>query len=188
MGEGAAPADHGQVRRILEQRARALARPLATEEPDGALDLVVVVLGPERYGIDIRSVREVQPLHGLTSVPGVPAWWAGVVNIRGTLYPVLDPRPRLSLPAQAEAEAEERKVVLVRNGGVYVGLLVDDAPGVSRVPAREIRPPLAGTVDADRPMVRGVTPDLLTILDVGAMLNDPSLAVQQQPSEEGVGR
>ena len=186
MGDVAAPTDHGQVGRILEQRARALARPLAAEEPDGALDLVIVVLGSERYGIDIRAVREVQPLQGLTSVPGVPAWWAGMVNIRGTLYPVLDPRSRLGLPT--EAEGEQRKVVLVWNDRACVGLLVDDAPGVTRVAAREIRPPLAGTVDAARPTVRGVTPDLLTILDVGAMLNDPALAVQQQPAEGGMGR
>jgi purine-binding chemotaxis protein CheW len=180
-----APADHDNVQRILEQRARALARPLAAEEPEGILDLVVVTLGPERYGIDIRSVREVQPLSGLTFVPGVPAWWAGVVNVRGTLYPVLDPRSRLSLPT--DEEAEERKVVLVWNDSICVGLLVDDAPAVRRVAAQEVRQALAGTPDAIRPMVRGVTTDLLTILDVKAMLSDPSLAVRHE-SETGVER
>lgn len=185
MDDATGSAEPADVRRILERRARELARPLAAEEPEGVLDLVVVTLGPERYGIDIRAVREVQPLSGLTSVPGVPAWWAGVVNVRGTLYPVLDPRSRLSLPAGQEAQA--RKVVLVWNDGVCVGLLVDDAPAVCRVAAGEVRPALAGTPDAMRPMVRGVTTDLLTILDVKAMLSDPSLAVRHE-AETGVER
>jgi chemotaxis signal transduction protein len=69
-----------------------------------------------------------------------------------------------------------------------VGLLVDDAPEVCRVAAREIGPALAGTPDAVRPMVRGVTSDLLTILDVEAMLSDPSLAVRHEHTEREVER
>jgi purine-binding chemotaxis protein CheW len=186
MAEATLPTGHGDARLVLEQRARALARPLAAEEPEGTVDLVVVVISSERYGIDLARVREVQPLSDLTPVPGVPPWWAGVVNVRGMLYAVLDPRARLALPAGEPAG--EPKVVLVRDDRLCVGLLVDDAPAVRRVPAQEVRPPLAGTPDAVRPVVRGVTADLLTILDVEAMLRDPSLAVRHEQTEGAVQR
>jgi purine-binding chemotaxis protein CheW len=186
VGDTTTSTDHGDVQAILEQRARALARPLAAEEPQDLLDLVVVMLGSERYGIDIGCVREVQPLSVLTRVPAVPAWWAGIVNVRGTLHPVLDPRFLLSLPT--DDTADERKVVLVWNDRVCVGLLVDNAPAVCQVAEHEIGPALAGTPDAVRPMLRGVTSDLLTVLDVKAMLSDPALAVRHEQSERGVQR
>jgi purine-binding chemotaxis protein CheW len=186
VAEATLPAAHADARLVLERRARALARPLAADEPEDSVDLVVVIISGERYGIDLARVREVQPLSGLTPVPGVPPWWAGMVNVRGVLYAVLDPRARLSLPA-GEPPGEP-KVVLVGDDRLCVGLLVDDAPAVRRVPAQALRPALAGTPDNVRPLVRGVTADLLTILDVEAMLRDPSLAVRHERTEGAVQR
>jgi len=89
--------DPSVVERILQERANALAVPPKAESADDALSVVVVAVGPERYGIEITRIREVQPLHGLVGVPGAPSTWAGLVNLRGSLYPVLNLRVHLGL-------------------------------------------------------------------------------------------
>jgi purine-binding chemotaxis protein CheW len=180
MAEHAEPADR-QVRRILEERARALAGPLLAEEAVDTVDLVVLTVGPERYGVDADLVGEVRPLADLTPVPGTPPCWAGIVNVRGTLYPVLDLRRYLDL-APVETGDRQPKVVLVSAAGLTVGLLVEDASGVRPVPAEAIAPPLGGASEAVTATVRGVTDDLLAILDVETLLADPRLVVKEVPT------
>jgi purine-binding chemotaxis protein CheW len=177
----AAHADHETMRRTLEERARALAQPLHAEKPADTLEMVVMALGAERYGVDTQHVREVLVLAHLAPVPGTPAFWSGLVNIRGILYPVLDLRRYLALPEGDTAEAR-RSVVLVSGVGRTIGIVVDDVPEVRRVPTTAIGAPLAGTPEAVSEIVRGVTEDLLTILDVGALLTDSTLAVREEPA------
>jgi purine-binding chemotaxis protein CheW len=169
-----------EVRRILEERARALARPLQSEEQEETVALVELLLGAERYGVDIRKVRETHPLGRFCPVPGIPDFWAGIVNIRGTLYPCLDLRRYLGLEDDGGSSTSKR-LVLVTGAGLTVGLIVDDAPAVRRVPAREIGPPLSGGTETGRNATSGVTRDLLAVLDVDAMMADPRLAIREEP-------
>ena len=107
---------------VLEERAAALARSSDDDETSGeTISIVVLVVGDERYGVDVQDVQEIEPLDKLTPIPGTPAFWAGVVNLRGSMYPVLDIERYLSLPA-ADA-VENPKVALVSRGGLSVGLL-----------------------------------------------------------------
>src|SRR5579859_3819889 len=87
------------TQQILAERAHALAQPLLTDEPADTVEMIVMVLGRERYGVETRCVKEILGLAELAPVPGTPAFWRGIVNVRGTLYPVLDLRRYLSLPA-----------------------------------------------------------------------------------------
>jgi purine-binding chemotaxis protein CheW len=180
MGDRPPPAELATVRRILEERARSLAVPFRSEEPDAA-EILVMKVGAERYGVDTERVREVRHLAKLAPVPGIPQFWAGVVSIRGTLYPVLDLRRYLSLPSDGGvgAPTKAKKVVLVSGSAFTVGLMVDEAAGVHRVPAPSIGPPLAGVSETVREAVRGVTPDVLSILDIDALLGDPRLVVKE---------
>jgi purine-binding chemotaxis protein CheW len=168
-----------QVRLVLDQRARALAVPLHQEEAGEAVDLVVLSIGPERYGVDIRFVREVQPVAAVTAVPGVPPVWAGLLNIRGSLYPVLDLGRYLELPG---AEAEGRRAVLVSSGAAALALLADDVPEVRRVSLNEVRPPFAGASGPRAELVSGVTDDLLSVLDLAPLFADARLVVQEEVS------
>jgi purine-binding chemotaxis protein CheW len=174
-------AEREATQRIMEERAQVLARPLQAEELDDTLELVVLTLGPERYGVDSRRAREVQPLADLAPVPGTPPFWAGIVNVRGTLYPVLDLHRYLEL-GEAAASEGDKKVLLVSGSGLTIGLLVDDAPGIRRVPAAAVGFPLRGTSEAARRIVRGVTDDLLAVLDVDALLSDARLTLKEESS------
>jgi purine-binding chemotaxis protein CheW len=178
MTEPAAP-DPAAVARILTERAEALARPPHSEQSAETVELVVLAVGPERYGLDTGHVIEVQTLTGFARLPGLSTVWAGLVNLRGTLYALLDLRRALSLPEPTELGGP-KKVALVCGAGLTVGLLVDDAVGIARIPVSQIGPPLVGARGATRGEVRGVTPDLLTVLDAEELLADPGLAVREE--------
>lgn len=166
--------------RILAERALALAVPLHGGQPGDTVELVVLTVGPERYGLPAGQVVEVQPVTGLAHIPGLPPVWAGIANIRGTLWPVLDLRHYLALPEPAQRPGTQ-KVALVADAGLTIGLLVDDAVEITRIPAGQIGPPLMGS-GAGHSQVRGVTPDLLTVLDVAGLLADPRLVVREEPT------
>ena len=166
------------IRRILEERASQLARSSEDDAQGETAGLLVLAIGDERYGADIIAVREIEPLQRLTPLPGTPAHWAGVVNLRGSMYPVLDLRRYLGLPG---ASAAEPKVALVADEGLSIGLMVDDVEEVRHVPLEDINPPLAhGGARAE--VVSGVTSDMLSVLDLHALMSDQSLVV-----EDGAG-
>src|SRR5690348_9131047 len=170
------PTEIAAIQRTLMERAQALARPLSSEPGGEYFDLVIIVLGAERYGVDVRHIREIQPLSGLTPIPGVPPIWAGLVNLRGQLYPILNLRRYLG--HLEDRGVESGKVILVEAANLVVGWLADDIHAVRRVLRAEIAPPLADSAGIRREMVMGITADWITVLDVEALLADPRLVVQ----------
>lgn len=173
------PSDPERVQRILEERAQALARPLEVDEPGDLLELVVLAVGPDRYGVAADQVQEIQVLAGVTRVPGLPEFWAGVVNLHGHLYPVLNLRRYLGLPGALPGQGS--KLALVTAAGLSVALWVDDVPEVRKVPAATLGPSLAeASATARVTSVRGVTPDLLALIDLAALLADARLVVQDE--------
>ena len=182
VDESNTPSAH--VQRILEERARRTAQPPEAPVTGEMVDLVILVLGAERYGVDVRNVQEVLPLDDVTPLPGVPAFWAGLVNLRGHLYPLLDLRRFLDLPARAPAPKDNGaapdagKVALVAAAGLEIGLLVDDVLEVRQVLRAAIGPTLLEAMGPTRALTVGVTPDLLAVLNIEALLTDPRLIVQ----------
>jgi len=172
--------DSDEITRVLEERARALARSSDEGETSGeTIGMVVLAVGEERYGVEVRDVQEIEPLDKITPIPGTPAFWTGVVNLRGSMYPVLDIERYLGLPLSEGVESP--KVALVSRNGISVGLLVDEVPEIRPVKVSEIGPPLAeGSSKAE--VVRGVTPDMLSILDLEALLSDPALVIEDDAS------
>jgi purine-binding chemotaxis protein CheW len=170
-------AEGEEITPILEERARALARSSDTEEASGeTIRMVVLAVGEERYGVEVQDVQEIEPLDKITPIPGTPAFWTGVVNLRGSMYPVLDMERYLGLPLSEGVE--DPKVALVTRAGLSVGLLVDEVPEIRQVRSNEIGPPVAEGSSSKAEVVRGVTPDMLSILDLEALLSDPALVIE----------
>ena len=92
-------------------------------------EVVVVRLGGSRYALPMEAVAEVGRPPGLTRVPGLPTWMAGVANWRGRVLAVLDLRPLLAAPV-AELDRRARLVVL-RRGQVAVGVLTEGVEGTT---------------------------------------------------------
>ena len=135
--------------------------------------MLVVALEPERYGLRLQQVQQVREIGAVTPLPGTPPFWAGLANLRGRLLPVLDLRNYLGMTPAEATGSRKLVVVAARAGTLEVALLVDDVLAVRDVSASEVRPLIADAVS-------GVTADLLSILDLDALLADPRLVVQQE--------
>jgi purine-binding chemotaxis protein CheW len=160
------------TQRVLEERAEALARPVETDdEREPTIEMLVLVVGVERYGIAVHRVREVRPLGTPTVVPGLPACWAGLLNLRGALLPVLDVRRFLGV--EGSVFSDPPQAVVVAGPVVEAALMVDAVQGVERFMASDISPSSSGTSS----VVLGVTTDLVSVLDVDRLLADEALLV-----------
>ena len=96
-------------------------------------------LGDEEYGVDVLRVQEIRGWAPVTAVPNAPDWLSGVMNLRGTVVPVVDLRRRFGMP---RVEITRFTVVVVVTVGVRVtGLVVDAVSDVLDVPRSEVVPP-----------------------------------------------
>lgn len=167
-----------EVRRILRERAQALARPLEeAPTPTEVLDLLVVTLAGERYGIEAAHVLEVVPLRELTPLPGTPSFVLGVVNHRGRILSVLDLRRLFGIAGHELPEG--RRVVVVDAGGMTFGIFVDALAGTVRVGAHEVAPSPASLTCVRRAFIRGVTGEMVAVLDLEALARDPRILVNE---------
>jgi purine-binding chemotaxis protein CheW len=109
---------------------------------DGAGDdeqVVVFRLGAEEFGVPIESVQEIVRVpETLTHVPKAPASVEGVINLRGSVLPVVDLRRRLGLATIERNDGQRIVVFLIR--GVRTGFIVDAVAEVLKVPRNAIEP------------------------------------------------
>ena len=93
----------------------------------------------ESYGIEIKYVTEIIGLQPITAVPDLPNYIQGIINLRGTIIPVMDVRLRFMKPYR---EYNDRTCVIVIDiGDISIGLIVDSVSEVLTIPEGEIVPP-----------------------------------------------
>jgi purine-binding chemotaxis protein CheW len=103
------------------------------------IQLVSFTLDEVEYGLDILQVHEIIRMPELTRLPNVPSFIRGVINLRGSVIPVVDVRDRFGMPS---AEATDlTRVIVVETLEKLVGLLVDNVHQVVRLPLSHIDPP-----------------------------------------------
>ncbi len=127
-----------------EQRA-------AAEETE---HLATFILDKEEYGVDVRQVQEIRRVGEITAVPRAPEFVRGVINLRGRILPVLDLKRKLSLGEVAVGRAA--RIVVVRTRGRMLGLLVDGASQVLKVPVSRVEPPPEEVVERGGDYIRAV--------------------------------
>lgn len=175
------------VARVWARRAKELAKEPPVEAAGETVKLLVFWLNGERYGIDVFNVREIHPLQQLTPVPRTPNFSAGVFNARGRILSVIDLRAFLGLPASTGHKPDHGKIITVTNtaSGVTtdsfeIGLLADDVADVVTLFKDTIEPPLTTHTGLQNEYLQGVTPDLLAVLNLNALLNDKRLIIQEE--------
>lgn len=104
----------------------------------GRRQLVVFKVGTEEFGADIMLTKEVVLMREITPVPGTERYVEGIMNLRGTLVPVIDFRKRLR--ARSMAAPGEQRIIIVLLEGRSAGLIVDGASEVIRVSDDLIEP------------------------------------------------
>jgi purine-binding chemotaxis protein CheW len=112
----------------------------------------------EVYGIDIAHAREVIEVSALTPMPKAPAWIRGVVNLRGSVLPVLDLRMRFGMGESVLGKRSSVVVVELAHGEdpIRVGVLVDSALEVFEYSDAQVEPPPKFGARFSRNYLRGV--------------------------------
>ena len=132
---------------------------------------VLVRFGSARYALAMSSVAEVVAVPAVTRIPGAPEWLAGVVNWRGRVLPVIDPRSLLgadrnSLPTSA-------RLLVLSEDGVEAGFLAEAVAGLLEAGSAVTAAAPATATAAATSLVRGVLSDSvgpLSLLDASALL------------------
>jgi purine-binding chemotaxis protein CheW len=128
-------------------------------------------LHQEEYGIEILKVQEIKGFSRLTPIPNAPHYVKGVLNLRGTVVPIIDLRCRFSMQ---EKEQDQFTVIIVVNVGTkVVGLLVDTVSDVLQIPVEDIcdTPELTGSVETSYVNGMGKVKDrLVMLLDIAKLI------------------
>ena len=117
--------------------------------------LVTFFLGDEEYGLDVRLVQEIIRLTEITPVPRAPDFVKGVINLRGRIIPVVDVKRKLSL-GEVDTSSRASRIVVAKIRDRLVGLLVDGASQVLKIPVSLIEPAPEEVIEIDVDYIRGV--------------------------------
>lgn len=145
--------------------------------------LVTFLLTDEEYGVDVRLVQEIIRVTEVTQVPRAPEFIKGVINLRGRIIPVIDLKRKLGL-GDVVIERQTR-VVVVRLRDRLIGLLVDGASQVLKVPVSTIEAAPEEVVEIDANYIRGVAKlekRLIILVDLPKILGLEREAALQLPS------
>lgn len=96
------------------------------------------VLNHEEYGIEIKHVIEIIGIQNITSVPDMPHYIKGVINLRGKVIPVMDVRIRFNINEQAYNE--RTCIIVITVNEQLVGLIVDEVSEVLDIPKANVEP------------------------------------------------
>jgi purine-binding chemotaxis protein CheW len=109
------------------------------DSTDDDAQVVIFRLGREEFGVPIMSVQEIVRVPDvLTRVPKTPSFVEGVINLRGTVLPVIDQRTRLGMDAIDRHDGQRIMVYLLQ--GVRTGFIVDSVAEVLRIPKAQVAP------------------------------------------------
>jgi purine-binding chemotaxis protein CheW len=144
----------------------------------GAREYLTFRLDQEEYGIDILKVQEIRGYEPPTRVANAPNFIKGVVNLRGTIVPIVDMRLKFNC---AKAEYDSFTVVIILNlRNRIVGIVVDSVSDVMELPPESLKaaPDIDGVIDSGAVMGLGSLADrMLILLDIERLMSAPDMAL-----------
>ena len=138
-------------------------------------------LQSEVYGLDILRVREILEYTRPTTIPMMPAFVHGVINLRGNVVPVIDLAQRFGRPA---TELRQRTCIVIMeidgdDGPQAIGVLVDAVNAVLDMDATQIEPPPSFGTGLRQDFIRGMArtdSGFIILLDVSHVLSMDEMA------------
>jgi len=143
-----------------------------TEQDSTTQELLTFKLGNQEYALDIMSVREIRGWTKTTPMPHAPTFMRGVINLRGTVLPVMDLAARLGL---SPTETTERNVIIVvKYNEVMTGLLVDAVSDIIALSADELQPPPDVGSEVGQNTIRALSlkdERMIRVLELGSIIS-----------------
>ncbi|MCU0713305.1 MAG: chemotaxis protein CheW [Pirellula sp.] len=144
---------------------------------DDIQQFLTFTLDDQEFGIEILRVQEIKNFTRVTPIPNMPACIKGVMNLRGTIVPIVDLRIRFDM---AVTQYNQFTVIIVVNVGTRImGLVVDAVSDVLNVESNAIEAtPDLGSINIS--FISGLAKSgdrLVTLLDIEQLLNDQVSAI-----------
>ena len=135
-------------------------------------------LGAEEYGVDILKVQEIRGYEKPTAIANAPAFIKGVVNLRGTIVPIIDMRMKFNL---GQATYDQFTVVIILNvSGRIVGMVVDGVSDVIGLNAEQVRPAPEFSSTFDTRYITGlgtVADRMLILVDIEKLMTGAEMGL-----------
>ncbi|MGH7457897.1 MAG: chemotaxis protein CheW [Longimicrobiaceae bacterium] len=150
-------------------------------ESEQTVQIVTFRVGGQDFGLDVFSVHEILRHQPVTPVPKAPGFVEGVIDVRGTLVPVIDVRRRFEAP-EAKVDAETR-IVVVPFDGERLGLMVDAVSEVLRLPDSQLSDPPSYVRGIAAEFIKGIVRgrgQLIIVLELDRVLSSQERIALQE--------
>lgn len=149
--------------------------PSAAQEPR---EFLTFRLGEEEYGIEILKVQEIRGYEAVTAIANTPEFIKGVINLRGTIVPIVDMRIKFNL---GEPVYDAFTVVIILNvAGRVVGMVVDSVSDVLSLEYEQIRPAPSFSAGLDTKYIIGlgtIEQRMLILVDIEQLMSSSDMAL-----------
>lgn len=135
------------------------------------LQYIVIRLGDEQYGIDIRYIDNISRMLHITRVPKVASYLKGVINVRGEIVPVMSIRLKMGL-AEDEISGSSRIIIIKLEQQGNVGIIVDEVKEVVTLETTEIEKVAYDSKEGKSNFINGVgkhNGELISLLDLNSV-------------------
>jgi len=167
---------------MLQQNANvAIEMPEDMNATAAVQEFLTFRLGDEEYGIDILKVQEIRGYDAITQISNAPEFIKGVVNLRGTIVPLVDMRIKFRL---GQATYDQFTVVIILNVDTrIVGIVVDGVSDVLSLSNDQMRPTpgLGSVIDIEFITGLGRIDDrMLILVDIAKLMNSVSMGLLEE--------
>lgn len=137
--------------------------------------IVVFKLQGQEFGIDIMKVLEILNYCTIRNVPEVPSYIEGIINVRGTVYPIINLRTRLQMAPFEDEEKGQCKFILLNLEAARVGFMVDSVSEILTVEESDIEQSPHVNQAEKTSFLEGIVKQenrIILILDVNVLISD----------------
>jgi len=135
------------------------------------IQYIVIKIGEEQYGIDIKYIDNIVRMQNITRVPKVPNYFKGVINLRGEIVPVMSLRIKMGL--ENDVINKDTRIIIIKMAHELIGVVVDSVKEVVNIDSSTVEK-VGFENREDSSFVLGIGKQeggsLISLLDLGAVL------------------
>lgn len=140
----------------------------------GTVQYIVVKIGSEQYGIDIKYVDNIVRMQKITRVPKIQSYFKGVINLRGEIVPVMSLRLKMNQP-EDELTNAARIIIIKLEPQAAIGIIVDEVREVVTLEDSEIERRTYDAKEENAGYINGIGKhegELISLLDLHAVIGE----------------
>ncbi|SFR73442.1 chemotaxis protein CheW [Anaeromicropila populeti] len=142
-----------------------------------AIKHILFLIGKETYGVEVQYIKGIEKYEEFISIPNAPSYIEGIINLRGEVIPVFSLRQKFNMPKVEPTE--NTKLIIVKTGGIVIGLEVDAVKEIAEIAEEAIREApfiIKGDKTKYIQSIANVEDGLCVILNIDGLLDEQEKA------------